>query len=72
MLTLVAVLVGIVLGAVSAAALLLTLSRSRVRSAELERRRIVGDAEREAEAVRREAQVEAREQAVHLRTEIEA
>ncbi len=72
MLTVVAVLVGIVLGAVSVAALLLTLSRSRVRSAELERRRIVGDAEREAEAVRREAQVDAREQAVHLRTEIEA
>jgi ribonucrease Y len=34
------------------------------------RRQIVEDAEREAEAVRREAQVDAREQAVKLRTEI--
>jgi ribonuclease Y len=72
MLTLVAVLVGIVLGAVATAALLLALSRSRVRAAETARRRILDDAGREAEAVRREAQVDAREQSVHLRTQIEA
>ena len=72
MLTVAAVLVGIVLGALAAVVLLLTLSRSRVRAAQTERTRILTDAEREAEAVRREAQVAAREQAVQIRTEIEA
>ena len=71
MLTVAAVVVGILVGAVVAAVVLLSLSRSRVRTAETERRRILSDAEREAEAIRREAQVDAREQAVVLRTEIE-
>ena len=35
------------------------------------RRQLIEDAEREAEAVRREAQIEAREQAVILRAEID-
>ena len=72
MLTVVAALIGIVVGATAAAALLFSLSRSRVRTAEDTRRRLLEDAERDAEALRREAQVEAREQAVHLRSEIEA
>jgi ribonuclease Y len=72
MLTVVAALIGILVGGLAVAALLLSLSRSRVRAAEELRRRILADAEREAESVRREAQVEAREQAVHLRSEIEA
>jgi ribonuclease Y len=72
MLTVAAVLVGVVLGAVAVAALLMMRSGSRVRAAETERHRILTDAGREAEAVRREAQVDAREQAVQLRTEIEA
>jgi len=71
MLTVVAVFVGVVVGAVATAVLLLTLSQSRVGAAERERRRILSEAEREAEAVRREAQVDAREQAVLLRSEIE-
>jgi len=71
MLTVGAALIGIVLGALATAALLIGLSRSRVRAAAAERGRILTDAQREAEAVRREAQVDAREQAVHLRTEIE-
>jgi len=71
MLTVGAVLIGIVLGALATAVLLIGLARSRVRAAEAERGRILADAQREAEAVRREAQVDAREQAVHLRTEIE-
>ena len=71
MLTVAAVLVGILVGAVAAAVVLLSRSRSRVRTAETERGRILSDAEREAEAIRREAQVEAREQAVVVRTEIE-
>jgi ribonuclease Y len=72
MLTVVAVLIGILVGALLSAGLLLFFSRSRVRKAADERRRILSDAEREAEALRREAQVDAREQAVHLRSEIES
>jgi ribonucrease Y len=72
MLTVVAALIGILVGALLAAALLLAFSRSRVRKATAERRRILADAEREAEALRREAQVDAREQAVQLRSEIES
>ncbi|HXG77080.1 MAG TPA: ribonuclease Y [Gaiellaceae bacterium] len=72
MLTAVAALTGILLGAIAAGGFLLTFSRSRVRAAELERRRILADAAREAEAVRREAHVEAREQAVRIRDEIES
>jgi ribonuclease Y len=72
MLTVVAALIGILLGAVAAAALLLSLSRSRVRMAEETRRNLLEDAERDAEAIRREAQVDAREQAVQLRSGIEA
>jgi ribonucrease Y len=72
MLTVVAALIGTLLGALTAAAVLLTVSRSRVRVAEETRRRLLDDAAREAEAVRREAQVDAREQSVQLRSEIEA
>jgi ribonuclease Y len=72
MLTVVAVLIGILVGALLSAGLLLAFSRSRVRKAADERRRILSDAEREAEALRREAQVDAREQAVQLRSEIES
>jgi ribonucrease Y len=72
MLTVVAAVIGIVVGAAGAAGFLTSRSRSRLRAAEDERKRILGDAEREAEAVRREAQVEAREQSVQLRTQIEA
>jgi ribonucrease Y len=71
MLTVVAALIGILVGGVAAAALLLSLSRSRVRTAEDARKRLLDDAAREAEALRREAQVDAREQAVHLRSAIE-
>jgi len=72
MLTAVAALIGIVVGAVAGGALLIGLSRSRVRTAEAERGRILADTEREADSIRREAQVEAREQSVQLRSEIEA
>jgi ribonucrease Y len=72
MLTVVAALIGILLGAIGGAVLMIALSRSRVRLAETTRRRILADTERESEALRREAQVDAREQAVKLRGEIEA
>src|SRR5918999_4223648 len=72
MLTVGAALIGIIVGALAAAALLVSLSRSRLRAAETTRKRLLEDAAREAEAVRREAQVDAREQAVQLRSGIEA
>lgn len=71
MLTVVAVLVGLLAGAVGAVLWLRASSRSALGRAEESRRRLVADAEREAETVRREAQVEAREQAVRLRSEVE-
>ena len=72
MLTVVAVLVGIVAGSVATAIGLRYLGQSRVRLAEEQRARLLEDATRDAEAIRRESQVEAREQAVQLRAEIEA
>jgi ribonucrease Y len=72
MLTVVAALIGILVGAIGGAVLMVAVSRSRVRLAETTRRRMLADTEREAEALRREAQVDAREQAVKLRSEIEA
>jgi ribonuclease Y len=71
MLTAVAALIGILVGAAVSAALLLGLSRSRVRAALAERARLLSDAERDAEALGREAQVDAREQAVQIRAQIE-
>ncbi len=72
MLTVVAALIGILIGAIGAAVGLFALSGSRVRAAETARERLLAEAERDAETVRRESQVEAREQAVQLRSEIEA
>ncbi len=60
MLTVIAALIGLAAGVGLAAALLLLRGDSRVRMAA-----------REAETIRREGQIEAREQAVKLRTEIE-
>ena len=71
MLTLIAALVGLGLGAAATAVWLRTSSSSAVRRSEEERRRTVADAEREAETIRREAQVEARELAVRLRAEVD-
>jgi len=71
MLTAVAALIGILVGALATAALLVGLSRSRVRAAEQRRGRILDESSREAEAIRREAQVDAREQSVQLKAEIE-
>src|SRR5262245_24542126 len=72
MLTVVAVLVGLVAGALAAVVALWAVSGSRLRRAEESRARLIGDAEREAETLRRESQIEAREQSVKLRGEIEA
>ncbi len=72
MLTVIALLVGLGVGAVSTAVWLRASSASAVRRSDEERRRLVADAEREAETIRREAHVEAREGAVRLRAEVES
>jgi ribonuclease Y len=72
MLTVVALLVGLGVGAVLTGVWLRVSSGSSVRRSEDERRRLVADAEREAETIRREALVEAREGAVKLRADVES
>ena len=72
MLTVVALLVGVVAGSVVTAIGLRFLGQTRVRLAEEQRTRLLEDATRDAEALRRESQVEAREQAVQLRAQIES
>jgi ribonucrease Y len=72
MLTVIAVLVGAVAGAVGTGIWLRAVSSSRLAEAESKRRELLSNAQREADTLRREAQIEAREQAVKLRAEIEA
>ncbi len=71
MLSVGAALIGFILGAAVVGAVLLASSRSKVSVARAESERLLSDAEREAESVRREAQVDAREQAVALRSAVE-
>jgi ribonuclease Y len=71
MLTVVALLVGLAFGGLATAVWLRMSSTSAVRRSEEERRRLVADADREAETIRREAQVEARELAVRLRADVD-
>ena len=72
MLTVIAVLVGLVVGGAGTAYWLRRISSSTVRRSVEERTRLVAEAEREAETVRREAQVDAREQAVRLKADVES
>jgi ribonuclease Y len=72
MLPAVAALIGTLVGVAAAWAVFVGRSRSRVRMAQAESERVVAEATREADAIRREAQVESREQAVKLRSDIES
>ena len=71
MLTVIAAVAGLVIGAGASVAWLRAASGSRLRAAEERRDALLADADREAEAVRREAKVEAREEAVRLRADLE-
>jgi ribonuclease Y len=62
------IVLGLLLGVFAGARLLVS---RRASASDLERERLGAAAERSAEAIRREAQVEAREQALRLRTEVE-
>ncbi len=70
--TVIAVLLGLVVGAAAMAVALWAASGSRLRRAEESRSRLLGDAERQAETLRRESQIEAREESVKVRAEIDA
>jgi ribonuclease Y len=71
MLTVIAVVAGAVVGAAAAAIWLRSASASSLRRAEEERRSLVDAAQREADTLRREATIGAREEAVRFRAEIE-
>jgi ribonuclease Y len=72
MLTVIAVVAGLVVGAVGATVWLRSTSSSRLRAADDRRRALIAEGEREAETLRREARIGAREEAVRLRAEIES
>jgi ribonucrease Y len=67
----VGIVVGLAVGAAATLAALAFRSGSKLGAARRMRQQIVGEARREADALRREAQIEAREQAVRLRAELE-
>jgi ribonuclease Y len=70
-LVVVGIVIGVVVGAVVAFAALRFGTGSRLGAARRMRHQLIADAKREADAIRREAQIEAREQSVRLRTQIE-
>jgi ribonucrease Y len=67
----VGILVGLGVGAALALGAVAFRSGSKLGAARRMRQQILGDARREADALRREAQIETREQAVRLRAELE-
>jgi ribonuclease Y len=67
----VGIVVGLAIGGAGAYVLTRVLLGGRVAAARQEQQQLFATAERDAEAIRREAQVEAREQAVKLRAEID-
>ena len=71
MLVVAGILVGVVVGAALAVGAVAFRSGSRLGAARRMRQQILSDARREAEALRREAQIEAREHSVRLRAELE-
>jgi ribonuclease Y len=71
MLLVVGILIGLAAGAAGAYVVARVLLANRLQAAGEERDRVLADAARDAEAIRREAQVEARELAVRLRAEVD-
>ncbi len=72
MLTVIGVLAGLVAGVGLAVVWLKTQASSFLRAAETRRGTVVADAEREAETLRREARIEAREEAVRVKAEFDS
>src|SRR5438045_5944931 len=65
------ILIGLAAGAALAFIALYALAGSRLAAARRTRQLILTEARREAETMRREAQIEAREQSVRLRADVE-
>src|SRR5262245_50399701 len=71
MLLVVGILIGLAAGAAGAYVVARVLLANRLQAAGEERDRVLADASRDAEAIRREAQVESRELAVRVRAEVD-
>jgi ribonucrease Y len=71
MLVVIGIVIGLAAGAVLGAFALRHWQVSRLNAASRDRELILSEAERQAESLRREAQIDAREQSVKLRTQIE-
>jgi ribonuclease Y len=71
MLVVVGIAIGILVGAVAAVVAIVLLEKGRLGELRRRRTQLVSEAEREAETIRREAQIEARERELALRSEIE-
>src|SRR4051812_19585315 len=71
MLVVIGILIAVVVGGVAGAAISGLYRTARLKAAQRTRQHLLQDAQREADAVRREAQIETREQAIKLRAEIE-
>jgi ribonucrease Y len=71
MLVVIGILIGLILGAVGAAVAIGGLGKSRLGAAEQQRKLMLDEATREADTLRREGQISAREEAVRLRAEID-
>src|ERR1700730_5433049 len=65
------ILIGVIVGGIAGGFVSGLYRTSRLKAAQRTRQHLLADGQREAEALRREAQVEAREQAITLRAEIE-
>ena len=63
------ILIGLVAGGLGGAIAVGALGKSRLGAAQQQRKQLIEDAEREADTLRREAQITAREEAVQLRAE---
>jgi ribonuclease Y len=71
MLIVIGIVIGLVVGSLATVLLLRMFAASRLGAAERDRRLLLSKANQDAEALRREAEIEAREQAVKLKTEVE-
>ena len=71
MVVVIGIVVGLAAGAGFAFLSLYAFAGSRLAAARRTRQLLITDAKREADALRREAQIEAREESVRLRAEIE-
>jgi len=71
MLVAIGILIGIIVGGVAVAVAIGVLGKSRLGAAEQQRKLMLDEATREADTLRREAQISAREEAVRLRAEID-